>query len=274
MVETGSRLLKSKTKKIKKMSHIALQPPKLYTARLTEKYEYNAKYHQFHFELYGEQNSLSFKSGQYVSIQVSERGDRRPYSISSSPEITHGFDILLDVSPQGVGSTFLSNLKFGDSIKILAPMGRFTLDPATDTHSKPAVFIATGSGIAPFKSMLHELLQIKQARLVQDPDQQRFAPREITLHWGMRYAQDLFWLEEMEEFMDNFSNFHFNPMLSQPTPEWNLSRGHVTDVLKISTLPDDADFYICGSQAMIESVREILQGRGVSEARVHYEKFY
>lgn len=251
-----------------------MTPPSLLTARFTDKLMYNEKYHHYRFEFYGGVTRMEFKAGQYISIQVSERGDRRSYSVTSSPENIHGFDLLLDVSPQGVGSTFLSNLAFGDSIKLIGPMGKFILDPQTDSHSKPVVFIATGSGIAPFKSMLHELLQIKQARLAQDPEGSQFAPREITLHWGMRHAEDLFWLDEMQDFMNSFSNFHFNPMLSQPTQDWHLSRGRVTDVLQLSSLPSEADFYICGSQTMIESVRDLLQNKGILEDKIHYEKFY
>lgn len=250
-----------------------LTPPKQLTARLTDKRVYNEKYQQLMFELTGAENAMPFAAGQYVSIQVSDRGDRRSYSITSSPEITHGFELLIDISPQGLGATYLSNLQFGDDIKLIGPMGRFTLVPETQSHSKPVVFLATGSGVAPFKSMLHELLQIKQARLSLSGEAQ-YQPREITLHWGMRHAENLFWLEEMQDFMNSFSNFHFNPTLSQPTDEWTLSRGRVTDILPVSTLPNDADFYICGSQTMIEAVRDILEQRGVAEDRIHYEKFY
>lgn len=252
-----------------------LAVPKPFTAQLTDKLEYNERYTQFRFELVGEPNKFEFKAGQYVSIQVSERGERRSYSVSSSPDITHGFEILIDVAPQGVGSKFLQSLNFGDTINFLGPLGRFVLTPETNDYNKPIVFIATGSGVAPFKSMLHELLQIRQARVEQtEQADQTFEPRQITLHWGMRYAEDLYWLEEMQDFMQNFSNFHFNPILSRPTEDWSLSRGRVTSVLEASTLDLTADYYLCGSQEMIVAVKDILVRKNIAPEQIHHESFY
>jgi ferredoxin-NADP reductase len=250
-------------------------PPQPFTAQLTDKLKYNQRYTQFRFELIREPNVFKFKAGQYVSIQVSERGERRSYSVSSSPDITHGFEILVDVAPQGIGSKFLQDLSFGDTINFLGPLGRFILTPETAVHNKPIVFIATGSGIAPFKSMLHELLQIRQVRVKQSEQaKQMFEPRQITMHWGMRYAEDLFWLEEMQDFMQNFTNFHFNPILSRPTEDWSLSRGRVTSVLEVITLDLTADYYLCGSHEMIVAVKDILIRKSIAPEQIHHESFY
>lgn len=252
--------------------------PKPFTAQLTEKLEYNERYMQFRFEIVGQPNHFEFKAGQYVSIQVSDRGERRSYSVSSSPDVTHAFEILVDVAPQGIGSKFIQALNFGDIINFLGPLGRFFLTPETSEHNKPVVFIATGSGVAPFKSMLHELLQIRQARVaqVENPAHEAttFVPREISLHWGMRYAQDLFWLEEMQDFMQNFSNFHFNPILSRPTEDWSLSRGRVTSVVEASKLDLTADYYLCGSQEMTIAVKDILVRKNINPEQIHHESFY
>lgn len=249
-------------------------PPKPFTAKLTDKMEYNERYMQMRFELIGHPNQIEWQAGQYVSLAVDDAGTRRSYSICSSPDIKHGFDLLIDTFPQGVGTNFLASMEYGHEVQGLAPLGRFVLAPDTKKHSNPVVVIATGSGIAPFKSMLHELLQIKQARLSQDPNSVQYPPRQITLHWGMRHAEHLFWLEEMQDFLGSFSNFHFNPILSQPTQEWTLSRGRVTDVLAVVDLPENADYYLCGSQAMIKDVGTLLISRGVLKEHIHHEAFY
>jgi len=256
-----------------------LTPPQQFTARLADRQIYNESFQQLHFELTGQPNELHFKAGQYVSIQVNERGERRSYSITSSPEVSHGFELLVDISPQGLGSQYLAGLQLGEEISFLAPLGRFTLTPETTGHSNPVVMIATGSGIAPFKAMLHELLQLKFDRLAEretvgDTPLSLLPPRDITLHWGMRYAENLFWLDEFQEFMDSFSQFHFNPTLSKPTADWTLSRGRVTEVLQLSSFDLSADYYLCGNQEMIEAVVALLSGKGIPDNQIHFEKFY
>jgi ferredoxin-NADP reductase len=259
-----------------------LLPPKAYTARLTDKLQYNPRYTQFRFELIDRPNRLEFRAGQYVSIQVSPNGERRSYSICSTPEITHGFEILVDVLPQGVGSKYLQSLDFGDKISFLGPLGRFLLTPETINQSRSVVLIATGSGVAPFKSMLHELLRkntnyslISDSNIHQESNQKSpDSAQNITLHWGMRYSEDLFWLEEMQDFMSSFSNFHFNPILSRPNSDWPLSRGRVTAVLQASTLDQSADYYLCGSQEMITAVKAILINNKIDLTQIHHESFY
>lgn len=231
--------------------------PKPYQAKLEDRFELNDKYHNYHFEL-TEPNTMEFLAGQYLSIAVNDQGLRRSYSISSSPDITHGFELLVDVEPSGPGSNFLKNLPLGETISFMGPLGRFVL---SQSHND-IVMIATGSGIAPFKSMISQLLQVEQTT------------RQITLHWGMRRAEQLFWLDEFQILMDAFPNFHFLPVLSKPTPDWTLSRGRVTQVLSAIKPNLDADYYLCGNQEMIAQVSSILATQGVRETQVFYEKFY
>lgn len=238
---------------------IAGMPPQRCTARLEDKLQHNSKFTQYMFELV-EPHTVPFLAGQYVSMKVSDQGLRRSYSISSSPGITHGFELLLDITPQGVGTKYLESLKFGDTVEILMPMGMFTI--AEDPTEKHLVFIATGSGVAPFYSMIQDLLQEKHD------------PRPITLFWGLRYAEDLFWEDEFSRLSEAFPQFVFHPVLSKAVDEWPLCRGRVTDCLSVHTLPENAGYYLCGNAPMIADVSALLTQKGITKEHIHHEKFY
>jgi benzoate/toluate 1,2-dioxygenase reductase component len=261
-----------------------MNPPQQFTAKLEEKITYNDKFTQFQFELV-QPHTMEFAAGQYVSIKVDDKGSRRSYSICSSPAVAHGFELLIDMTPQGIGSQYLKGLKFGDEIEFLGPMGMFTIaEPSaggaaaseqpvavanpvpTQTAQQPAeeqiVLVATGSGITPFRSMVLDLLQVKHD------------PRPITLHWGVRHSENLIWLDEWQQLENAFANFKFHPVISKPLSAWPLCRGRVTDCLKTHDLPENAGYYLCGGQAMIQDVVPLLEGRGVTAAQIHHEKFF
>jgi NAD(P)H-flavin reductase len=236
-----------------------MNPPQKYTARLEEKLQHNDKFTQYSFELI-EPHRLDFQAGQYVSIKVSDRGERRAYSICSTPDNNHQFDLIIDYAPGGLGVQFLQNLEFGAEIEALAPMGQFIVPE--EIVADELVFVATGSGIAPFKSMIEDQLRNKQ-------DQ-----RPITLHWGMRQPENLFWLEEWQELDEAFPNFHFHPVLSQAPEAWTLCRGRVTDCLSVHELPTNAAYFLCGSKNMIEDTTNVLIPKGVPKELILLEKFY
>jgi NAD(P)H-flavin reductase len=236
-------------------------PPKQYKARLEDKIQHNPKFVQYMFEL-TEPNEMPFVAGQYVSIKVNDQGERRSYSICSSPAITHGFELAVDVSPGGLGCQYLEALQFGQTIELLGPMGRFVVTDQ-DLELEPAlIFVATGSGIAPFYSMLADLLQV------------RHDSRPMVLYWGVRHEDELFWLLEFQQLTEHFANFSFHPVISKPGSEWTLCAGRVTDCLTNHGVTQPAGYYLCGNKPMIEDVTSLLNAAGVALERIHHEKFY
>ena len=243
-------------------------PPQQYIATLADIMVLNDKFIQYEFELV-QPNELNFIAGQYASFLVNPNGTRRSYSICSSPSVTHGFELLIDMEPNGLGVQFFKNLKNGDEVSFLAPLGRFVIndvpvnDASTGNSSAESeiTLIATGSGIAPFRSMILDLLQDKQ-------DQ-----RPVTLYWGMRFVEQLFWLDEFEDLQQSFSNFKFNPVISKPVPDWPLSRGRVTDVLGVLDCSIQAGYYVCGNPNMVEDIIALLGNKGIPVERIHQEKF-
>lgn len=234
-------------------------PPQLYTAKLADRFVHNPKFIQYSFELV-QPNKMSFAAGQYVSMSVDPAGHRRSYSISSAPDNDHGFELFVDVEPQGLGIQFLENLNFGDTVSFLGPLGQFTVqsnDPAV-----PIVFVASGSGIAPLRSMLYDQLKQHQGQ------------RRLTLYWGLRHEADLCWADDLKDLVGNFPQVAFHPTISRASEAWPLCHGRVTDCLLVHELDLSAEYYICGNQQMIEDTITVLRERGVPAAQLFHEKFY
>ncbi len=233
--------------------------PQQYVAKLSDKEVLNEKFIHLYFELVSP-SRMEFQAGQYVSIAMPEGGLRRSYSICSSPVKDHGFELLVDISPDGIGSRYLSGLEFGQEISFLGPLGMFLVPQGNAEEA--LVFVGTGSGMAPFRSMIFDQLQEKKDT------------RPMILHWGLRYEEDLFWENDFVELSETFPNFTFHPVLSKAGDQWPLCRGRVTDCLDVHQLLPNAGYYLCGNAGMLQDTKALLERKEISTDRVHQEKFH
>lgn len=237
------------------MENNAPVKPQPFRGKVAEHILFNDKFQYLHIELL-EPNKIEFTAGQYASFAIGN-GERRSYSIASEPAMDHAVQLCVDVTPQGKGATFLRNLRPGDEVEFLAPLGRFVVE----TEPK-LLFVATGSGITPIRSMLLDLLQYKKD------------PREIRLLWGVRLVNELFWLEHFRKLHEIYDNFTFMPILSKPPEHWPLIAGHVTKEVEALTLDPSWGAYLCGNRMMIEEVSRLLVKKGVPQNQIHFEKFF
>ncbi|MCH7951545.1 hypothetical protein IH980_02305 [Patescibacteria group bacterium] len=209
---------------------------------------------------------IEFQAGQYLIMKVPGMEERRNYSISSPPAQNHSVETLVDISPGGDGSLFLASLAPGDKVEFMGPAGHFAVaDPTSDIgrQEQKLLFVATGSGISPIRSQLLDLLQTKRDK------------REIHLHWGLRYVEDLFWEGDFRQLAQVFPNFHFDLVLSRPPRQWPLCSGYVshcvaahhTDFSKVGA-------YLCGNGQMIDDMTKFLTKKNVSREHIHTEKFF
>lgn len=204
------------------------------------------------------ENDYLFAAGQYVSLKVTADGTRRSYSIAGAPN-GKTLELMVDVAPMGVGSKYILGLNIGDSVEVLGPMGHFVLAEPT----KNVLFVATGSGIVPFRPMIRELLE------------KRGFKGGVHLDWGMRHEEDLFWVDEFRKLEKEYPNFTLDVVLSKPTKDWYACSGHVNDCLvKHRASWEGWEVYLCGSQQMIEEVATLLSGSGVRREDIHFEKFF
>jgi ferredoxin-NADP reductase len=206
---------------------------------------------------------FGFVPGQWLSVKVTTPDGEemtRAYSIASPPSANGHVSFCLNRVQDGFMSNYLCELSAGGEIAFQGPFGDFTLrQPLRDT-----VFIATGTGIAPFRSMLHWLLA--------DPERHR--GHKFWLVFGARFEQDLYYREEFERLAAEHTNFYFLPTLSRGGPEWHGLRGYVQEHLKsIVGGRTDMHAYICGLDKMVEANRELLKSLGWDRTSIRYEKY-
>lgn len=157
----------------------------------------------------------------------------------------------------GKFSPYLFSMKTGDSVEMKGPLGYFVpRDPLSDS-----IFVATGTGIAPFRAMLLDPSLLK-------------SPHQFHLLFGARYEEGLLYREEFEELERRHPNFRFIPTLTRPPEGWKGHVGRVQPVL-IDLIGDrrDIDVYVCGLKAMVDEVRGILKELGFDRKRIIYEKY-
>ena len=201
---------------------------------------------------------LEFEPGQFVSLtdEVGGKPVTRAYSVCSAPQ-GNRFELCLNRVPNGAFTPHLFDLRPGDSVPVQGPLGFFTLrEPLSDS-----IFVATGTGIAPFRAML------------QDP-RLWSSSFEFTLIFGARYEHGLLYREEFEALERKHGNFHFWPVLSRPAESWQGRTGHVQPyILEAVGQRRDLDVYICGLKAMVDDVRQMLKEIGFERRRLIYEKY-
>jgi len=210
----------------------------------------------FYFNL-TEPESLSFEAGQYFLLEIP--GGFRQYSISSSPTEPQTLEIIVDTSPMGEGSKYLLGLKEGETVKFRAPMGAFTLKNLT----QPKVFLATGAGIAPIKSMIHALLEGGFSQTV-------------SLYWGVRESANLYLRDVWEQLAQTYANFDYLYCLSREAHQAPHSyAGRIQEKLKtLNTKLSGHDFYLCGRTSTVEQLKEfLLTNLLIKPESIHHEKF-
>jgi len=226
-------------------------------ATLLKSHELAPEVRHFVFEVPGVQE-LPFKPGQFVSFEATLRGKNitRAYSIASRPD-GNRFELCLNLVHEGSFSPHLFAMEPGDSVEMTPPLGFFTIrNPAKD-----ALFIATGTGIAPFRSMVPDYLAHAEAK-------------RLTLLFGVRYENSIYYGHEFVELASRHSNFRFWPTLSRPEPSWGGRSCHVQNHL-LEAIGDqrDLDVYICGLKAMVDDVRAILKALGFDRKQIIFEKY-
>lgn len=206
--------------------------------------------------------SSSFTAGQFLSVVVpasalNPKDLRRAYSIASAPE-NPAFELCVKIVEKGPGTTYLSQLNTGDKLRLFVPYGAFTFKTLPERN---AMFIATGTGIAPFRSMaLSKSFQEK-------------SPKKTTVVLGVREENEILY----ESLFKGLPQFEFVAAVSRPSSNWNGFKGRVTDYLR--ALPQDypwssTDFYLCGNSGMIDEVKAILTERKVEKTAIHQEVYY
>ncbi|MFO0702996.1 MAG: FAD-binding oxidoreductase [Candidatus Andersenbacteria bacterium] len=207
---------------------------------------------------------LEFRPGQFVQIYKNADPTQRSraYSIASTPAQLPLLDFCIKRFPGGLLSAYLETVKVGDPVTLKGPFGRFILRDAhvAVASDQPIVLVATGTGIAPIRSILNSLLERK-------PD------AKVQLVHGARHETGLYFHDEIEQLTRAHPGCACSCTCSQPSTAWQGATGYVTDVLSNAKLNLEAEYFLCGSPAVVRSTSLLLRERGVPLERIHIEKW-
>jgi ferredoxin--NADP+ reductase len=215
---------------------------------------------------------IDFAPGQYLTIGVYADGKlvQRPYSVASAPRAagTDGYEFYVRLVPIMRFTTLLWRLELGHGMRMIGPKGKFVLEP---NDHRTHLFVSTGTGIAPFISM------VRETQAAGDPR------RTVMLH-GCSYVEELGYREQLEEWeRDGSYPVTYVPTISRPddvrNAGWEGRRGRVEHVVAevchdLGLRADRTVVYICGNPEMILNVERVLMDRGFPEFHVKKELYW
>ena len=202
-----------------------------------------------------------FQAGQYIALYLDVGGIRtgRPYSISSPPNQTGYYDITIRRMADGLVSNFLlDGVKAGDAIQSSGPDGQFVYNPLI--YDKTLVFIAGGSGITPFMSMIREIADCG-------------LDREIYLFYGNKSEEDMIFHAELKDLAVRLNNIRYIPVIERPGAGYDGYSGFITKEIILKEIGDihHKTFMLCGPQALYDFCVPELETIGVPSKKIRQE---
>lgn len=195
-------------------------------------------------------SEITFLPGQYANIMVPGTTETRSYSFSCLSDTTEMEFIIRLIPNTGLMSNYLRQAKVGETLNITGPIGGFYSREIT----RPTLFFAGGTGIAPFIAMLEKLNQVSNNNT-------------IKLFYGVTTLENVVELERIETY-SNIDLVTYPCVSSEQNDSY--PSGYVTQWINKEQLKEDIyDIYICGPNAMVEAVKSSLE-----ENEIHFENFY
>lgn len=215
-----------------------------------------------------ETSNFEFKPGQFITLDlpIHERRNKRwrSYSIASAPNGTNSFDLCVVRLDNGAGTRYLfETATVGTALTLKGPDGMFNL-PNNMTDETAIVFICTGTGVAPFKSMIDHIVN------------HGLPHQYLHLIFGTRTTDNLLYRDFFEALQAANPRFTYTPVLSRADESWQGNRGYVHSTyerLLSQTAGTKALFYLCGWSNMVDEARLKLNQLGISSDRIIYELY-
>jgi ferredoxin-NADP reductase len=210
-------------------------------------------------------SAFAFEAGQWVSIvlPLPEGEGRRAYSIASRPDGGAGIDIAVTKVDGGPGSTYLHAMREGEVVRAIGPQGFFTR-PINARH--PSLFIGTGTGVTPLRSMITDALATGDTS-------------PMTLLFGVRHPEDQLYRGEFLALAEEHPNFRVEFTLSRgddATSRRGYVQTHVEELWRELEAKNAGSphAYVCGLERMVGAVRSLLRKEmGVDRKQVHTERY-
>ncbi|GJL64612.1 MAG: hypothetical protein NPIRA04_32660 [Nitrospirales bacterium] len=241
--------------------HSSAMKPSSYTGRIEEIRDLAPNIRELTLSIVEPSSGkLDFLPGQAIAVEIESSNIPTPsvryYSLASPPIQSTRLTLLLSLADQGIGSTYLFEQSEGAKVRFQGPHGSFHLNRAENRHR---LFVATGTGIAPFLSMLHTLFETTPSH-------------SITLFWGLRSERDVYYQEELQALADTHACFSFVMTLSRAQLSWKGETGRVTELVANLPSVEDLAVYVCGHKTMVKEVTNIVRGKG--SCPIYQEQFF
>jgi CDP-4-dehydro-6-deoxyglucose reductase len=219
-----------------------------------------------------EAEKFEFKAGQFITMDL-PIGDRRQkrwrsYSIANAPDGTNVIEFcIVHLEGGNASGYFFNEVNIGTSIKFKGPDGNFVLP---ETIENDLVFICTGTGIAPFRSMIQDIFHHKKPH------------KNIHLIFGTRYKDGILYQKELEDLVTHMPEFHYAVALSREDnlpvngQLFELQKGYVHQIYleKFKEKRPDVHFYLCGWTQMVdEAIENLIVDLGYDRTQVKYELY-
>lgn len=207
----------------------------------------NTQLSELTFLLRVERPNVNIMSGQCFNIGNIGTGVNREYSMCSSSKDDF-IEFLIRKVEDGVVSPFLAELNRGDTVELFGPYGEFNLEKCDPYNAEGFVFIATGTGIAPFRSFTKSFPNLK-----------------YDIIHGIR-------LETEQYFAEEFGKNNYHPCISRPNG--SREKVYVTDYLKQNPIAKNKNVFICGNRLMIADVFDLCREMGICGDNIYTEVFF
>ena len=239
-------------------------PWKWYDSKVIRIEEETPQTRRLWVEIIGEE-AFNFEAGQFVTMDLPISDKRlkrwRSYSIANAPDGSRILEFCIVKLDGGAASEYLfQEVEIGTVIRFKGPSGTFVLPKNLEHES---VMICTGTGVAPFRSMIMDL----QNRNIQHPP--------IHLIFGTRKENGILYRQELEHLAASNPNFKYSIALSRE-PGWNSYQGYVHQVYQkyYADVKPDIHFYLCGWSNMIDdAVAKLIVEMGYDKKQIHYELY-
>lgn len=209
---------------------------------------------------------IDFVPGQFITFELpihEKRNKRlRSYSIASPPSNKEELELVIGNVHDGLASSFFfdkSKCDIGTEIPFRGPLGVFNLPKNLE---RPYIFICTGTGIAPFRSMLKHIVALD------------IPFKSIDLVFGARHIEDILYKDELEKLSQEVGHFHYHVCLSRE--EYKGYKGYVHDKYKEiakSKKQENVQFMFCGWRDMIDQARKDLLELNYNKDQIHFELY-
>jgi len=208
--------------------------------------------------------AFSYVPGQWISLkwQSGDTSQNAAFSITSTPNTKDSIEIAVKSAEHLPTSQLIHDqLKVGDPVNISRAQGDTVL-PENIAQNQPMVFIAGGTGVTPFVSMLRQLFKLDRHS-------------RATLLYSVSGADECLFYDELYEMEKSYEGFQFLLTTTREAAHHADFFGRInSDMLKLTGLDHNAQYYLCGPPQMVDEIAALLSDLGVAQSHIHYDKWW